>query len=41
MAKHGKKYLEAAQQVDRNKYYEPQEAADLIKTISYPKFDGT
>src|SRR5512135_3434433 len=41
MAKHGKKYLEAAQQVDRNKYYGPQEAADLIKKVSYPKFDGT
>jgi large subunit ribosomal protein L1 len=41
MAKHGKKYLEAAKLVDRNNYYAPQEAADLIKKVSYPKFDGT
>jgi large subunit ribosomal protein L1 len=41
MAKHGKKYLEAAKLVDRNKDYTPEEAADLIKKVSYPKFDGT
>ena len=41
MAKHGKKYLEAAKLVDRNKDYTPEEAADLIKQVSYPKFDGT
>ncbi len=41
MAKHGKKYLAAAEMVDANKDYAPQEAADLIKKISYPKFDGT
>jgi large subunit ribosomal protein L1 len=41
MAKHGKKYSEAAKLVDRDKYYAPQEAAELIKKVSYPKFDGT
>lgn len=41
MAKHGKKYLEAAKLVDRNKDYTPEEAADLIKKVSYPKFDST
>jgi large subunit ribosomal protein L1 len=41
MAKHGKKYIEAAKQVDRLKYYAPNEAVELLKKVSYPKFDGT
>lgn len=41
MAKHGKKYTEAAKLVDRAKYYPPAEAVDLLKKTSYPKFDGT
>ncbi len=41
MGKHGKKYLEAAKQVDRMKLYPPAEAVDLLKQVSYPKFDGT
>lgn len=41
MAKHGKKYIEAAKLVDRMKYYPPAEAVDLLKKTSYPKFDGT
>jgi large subunit ribosomal protein L1 len=41
MAKHGKKYLEAAKLIDRDKYYTPDEAVSLVKQISYPKFDGT
>ena len=41
MAKHGKKYTEAAKLVDRQKYYQPQEAVELIKQVSYQKFDGT
>jgi len=41
MAQHGKKYIEAAKLVDRVKNYEPAEAVDLLKKISYPKFDGT
>ena len=41
MAKHGKKYLEAAKLVDRLKYYAPAEAVELLKKVNYPKFDGT
>lgn len=41
MAKHGKKYLEAAKLVDRIKQYPPTEAIELLKKVSYPKFDGT
>ena len=41
MAKHGKKYTEAAKLVDRTKYYAPAEAVELFKKVSYPKFDGT
>lgn len=41
MAKHGKKYLEAIKKVDREKLYEPQEALDLVKSISSAKFDET
>jgi large subunit ribosomal protein L1 len=41
MAKHGKKYIEAAKLVDRAQHYEPAQAVDLLKKTSYPKFDGT
>jgi large subunit ribosomal protein L1 len=41
MAKHGKKYLEAAEKVDRSKQYTPLEALQLAKETSYTKFDGT
>lgn len=41
MAKHGKKYLEASKLFDRDKYYPPTEAVELVKKASYPKFDGT
>lgn len=41
MAKHGKKYQEAIQKVDREKVYEPVEALELVKTISTAKFDET
>ncbi len=41
MAKHGKKFLEAAKQVDRMKLYPPTEAIDLLKQVTYTKFDGT
>ena len=41
MAKHGKKYLEAAGKVDRNKYYAREEAISLIKATAYTKFDPT
>ncbi len=41
MAKHGKKFIEAAKQVDRAKNYAPAEAVELLKKVSYPKFYGT
>jgi len=41
VAKHGKKYIEAAKLVDRLQYYSPAAAVDLLKKVSYPKFDGT
>ena len=41
MAKHGKKYQEAFEKVDRDKKYPPMEAIELAKEISYAKFDET
>ena len=41
MPKHGKKYLEALEKVDRTKLYEPMEALELAKETSFTKFDGT
>jgi large subunit ribosomal protein L1 len=41
VAKHGKKYQEAIQKVDREKVYEPVEALELVKSISTAKFDET
>ena len=41
MAKHGKKYQEAFEKVDRDKKYNPMEAIELAKAISYAKFDET
>ncbi len=41
MAKHGKKYLEAAAKVDRSTYYPPTEAVKLSKVTSTAKFDAT
>ena len=39
--KHGKKYLEAAKQVDRATMYEPAEAIALVKKTAVAKFDET
>ena len=39
--KHGKKYLEAAKQVDRGTAYEPAEAIALVKKTAVAKFDET
>jgi len=39
MAKHGKKYLEAAKKVDRNKEYDVRTALTLVKEIASAKFD--
>jgi len=41
MAKHGKKYLEAAKLVDREKNYPAAEAVALVKKTSYTKFDAS
>ncbi|MBR0129740.1 MAG: 50S ribosomal protein L1 [Firmicutes bacterium] len=39
--KRGKKYLEAAKQIDRMKQYEPAEAMELVKKVATAKFDET
>ena len=41
MARHGRKYLEARQKVDRDQQYDPSEAFKLLKTVSYAGFDET
>ncbi len=41
MSKHGKKYQDAAKKVDHDKEYQPQEAVNLIKQVSYTKFNQT
>jgi large subunit ribosomal protein L1 len=39
MAKHGKKYAEAAKLIDRDATYESQEAIELVKKAASAKFD--
>lgn len=41
MAKHGKKYREAFDQVDRTRTYPPEEAIELVKEMAYANFDET
>jgi large subunit ribosomal protein L1 len=41
MAKHGKKFQEAFDKVDRDKKYAPMEALVLAKEVSFAKFDET
>ena len=41
MAKHGKRYLEAAKKVDSSKFYSVDEAMKLAKETSYANFDAT
>lgn len=41
MAKHGKKYAEAAKLIDRDKFYTPKEAVELVKKSAYTKFNAT
>jgi len=41
VAKHGKKYLEAAKQIDADAFYEPLEAIELVKKTARAKFDET
>jgi len=39
MARHGRKHIEAREQVDREREYSPTEAIALIKQLSHAKFD--
>jgi large subunit ribosomal protein L1 len=39
--KHGKKYKEVAALVEKGRLYSPTEAVELVKRVSYTKFDGT
>lgn len=41
MVKHGKKYVAAAEQVDRSKVYTPEEAIELLKKAARSSFDET
>jgi large subunit ribosomal protein L1 len=41
MPKHGKKYMAAAEKVDRNQNYPPAEALTLAKDTSTASFDAT
>jgi large subunit ribosomal protein L1 len=41
MAKHGKKYQDAAKLVDRERIYLPDEAAELVKQTTTVNFDAT
>jgi large subunit ribosomal protein L1 len=41
MARHGKKYLEAAKLVERDRAYPPDEAAKLVRETSTASFDAT
>ncbi len=41
MPKHGKKYKEVAQLIDKTKKYSVEEAMELVKKLSYSKFPGS
>ncbi len=41
MAKHGRKYQEAATLIDRTKAYQPQEAVELARKSAHANFDET
>src|SRR5215211_7862981 len=41
MADHGKRFIEANKQVDPEKLYTPREALELLKKVSFAKFDET
>jgi large subunit ribosomal protein L1 len=41
MRRHGKRYQEALAKVDREKFYPPREAVQLVKETSYANFDET
>jgi large subunit ribosomal protein L1 len=41
MARHGRKYIEAIKQIDREQLYDPSEAIKILKSVSYANFDET
>ncbi len=41
MAKHGKKYLEAKDQIDPSEQYDPAAGVKLVKDTAFTKFDST
>ncbi|MDQ7829879.1 MAG: 50S ribosomal protein L1 [Armatimonadota bacterium] len=41
MARHGKRYLEASQRIDRTRLYDPEEAVRLLKQTATAKFPET
>jgi large subunit ribosomal protein L1 len=41
VGKRGRKYLEAAEQVDRTRFYSPEEAVDLVRRTSTSNFNAT
>ncbi|MCU1430115.1 MAG: ribosomal protein [Actinomycetia bacterium] len=41
MPEHGKKYEDAAKRYDRERFYQPAEALDVVKNMSNKKFDET
>jgi large subunit ribosomal protein L1 len=41
MPKRGRKYREALAKVDRERFYSPRKALELVKEVSYAKFDET
>lgn len=41
MPKHGKKYRNAAEKIDREMFYEPRQALELARETAYTAFDGT
>jgi large subunit ribosomal protein L1 len=41
MAKHGKKFNEVAEKIDRFKNYDPEEAISMAKEFAFAKFDET
>ena len=41
MVKHSRRYSVAAQEVDRDRFYQPEEAIDRLKELSTAKFDET
>jgi len=41
MAAHGKKYRDAATKIDETARYQPRQAIELVKSVSYAKFDET